>query len=121
MCSPCDVQEMCAIQWLAILILSVSPLHPCAPPWKTLSLLAPQLQPPLLRPSSRVKPRWMPARAALYQPQLLFEYLLPLSRRSFHRAVPPTVMLSSFSVGMPTPTGTDCPSLPQVPTPSSSS
>src|ERR1041385_7701145 len=35
-------------------------------------------------------------------------------------AVPPTVVLSSFSVGMPTPTGTDWPSLPQVPTPSSS-
>src|SRR5271166_5154943 len=34
--------------------------------------------------------------------------------------VPPTVSLSTFSVGIPTPTGTDCPSLPQVPTPSSS-
>src|SRR5947208_2936228 len=35
-------------------------------------------------------------------------------------AVPPTVMLSTFNVGIPTPTGTLCPSLPHVPTPSSS-
>src|SRR3990167_6468350 len=34
-------------------------------------------------------------------------------------AVPPTVMSSMRIVGSPTPTGTDCPSLPQVPTPSS--
>src|SRR6202453_5417110 len=34
--------------------------------------------------------------------------------------VPPTVMRSSFTVGMPTPTGTLCPALPQVPMPSSS-
>jgi hypothetical protein len=34
--------------------------------------------------------------------------------------VPPTVILSSLMVGMPTPTGTDWPSLPQVPMPSSS-
>src|SRR5580658_3735766 len=34
--------------------------------------------------------------------------------------VPPTVMRSSFTVGMPTPTGTLCPALPQVPIPSSS-
>src|SRR5262249_16947614 len=38
-----------------------------------------------------------------------------------HLAVPPTVIRSSLRVGMPTPTGTDWPSLPQVPTPSSSS
>src|SRR5213075_2369252 len=35
-------------------------------------------------------------------------------------AVPPTVSRSSFVVGMPTPTGTAWPSLPQVPMPSSS-
>src|SRR5438105_15849596 len=34
------------------------------------------------------------------------------------RAVPPTVMRSSLVVGMPTPTGTACPSLPHVPMPS---
>src|SRR5262249_60079549 len=33
--------------------------------------------------------------------------------------VPPTVMLSIRSVGSPTPTGTFCPSLPQVPNPGS--
>ena len=37
-----------------------------------------------------------------------------------HTWVPPTVMPSMRMVGSPTPTGTDCPSLPQVPTPSSS-
>ena len=37
-----------------------------------------------------------------------------------HAAVPPTVILSIRNVGCPTPTGTLCPSLPQVPTPSSS-
>src|SRR6185437_14849596 len=37
-----------------------------------------------------------------------------------HRPVPPTVMRSSLTVGMPTPTGTLWPSLPQVPMPSSS-
>ncbi len=31
--------------------------------------------------------------------------------------VPPTVIASIFRVGWPTPTGTDCPSLPHVPTP----
>src|SRR5207302_5123651 len=36
------------------------------------------------------------------------------------QAVPPTVSPSILSVGCPTPTGTLCPSLPQVPTPSSS-
>src|SRR5208282_2922805 len=40
-------------------------------------------------------------------------------RRS-HAAVPPTVSPSMRSVGWPTPTGTLCPSLPQVPTPESS-
>src|SRR5580658_6360356 len=47
----------------------------------------------------------------------------PQPRRNLcaHRAVPPTVMRSSLTVGIPTPTGTLCPSLPQVPTPSSSS
>src|SRR4029434_7631752 len=34
--------------------------------------------------------------------------------------VPPTVISEILMVGKPTPTGTDCPSLPQVPTPSSS-
>src|SRR5262249_4605524 len=34
-------------------------------------------------------------------------------------AVPPTVMRSTLMVGIPTPTGTDCPSLPQTPMPSS--
>src|SRR5439155_7774865 len=37
-----------------------------------------------------------------------------------HTWVPPTVMPSMRIVGSPTPTGTDWPSLPQVPTPSSS-
>src|SRR5579862_8507523 len=37
-----------------------------------------------------------------------------------HAAVPPTVILSIFTVGIPTPTGTLCPSLPQTPIPSSS-
>src|SRR2546430_1760590 len=37
-----------------------------------------------------------------------------------HTAVPPTVSSSMRIVGSPTPTGTDWPSLPQVPTPSSS-
>src|ERR1019366_7339719 len=45
--------------------------------------------------------------------------------RQFHQvigahAVPPTVILSILMVGIPTPTGTLCPSLPQVPMPSSS-
>src|SRR5579864_3663324 len=121
MCSPLAVLETSASQWRAILILSASQLRPCVRPWKTPNLRAPKLPLRLLRPSWRVKPRWPPDHAALYQLQGLFAYLLPLSCRDFHRAVPPTVMLSSFSVGMPTPTGTDCPSLPQVPTPSSSS
>src|SRR5439155_24573929 len=38
-----------------------------------------------------------------------------------HCAVPPTVILSILTVGIPTPTGTLCPSLPQTPMPSSSS
>src|SRR6185436_18967548 len=38
--------------------------------------------------------------------------------RVAHTWVPPTVMPSMRIVGRPTPTGTDCPSLPQVPTPS---
>src|SRR5262249_59007049 len=37
-----------------------------------------------------------------------------------HTCVPPTVMASMRIVGRPTPTGTDWPSLPQVPMPSSS-
>src|SRR5438132_212432 len=37
-----------------------------------------------------------------------------------HACVPPTVRPSMRTVGRPTPTGTDCPSLPQVPMPSSS-
>src|SRR4029434_11305795 len=41
-------------------------------------------------------------------------------RGAAHTWVPPTVMPSMRVVGNPTPTGTDCPSLPQVPTPSSS-
>src|SRR5262249_1773564 len=36
-----------------------------------------------------------------------------------HVPVPPTVRPSIRTVGKPTPTGTDCPSLPQVPRPSS--
>ena len=36
------------------------------------------------------------------------------------QAVPPTVIRSILTVGMPTPTGTLCPSLPQMPMPSSS-
>ena len=42
-------------------------------------------------------------------------------RLGCHQArVPPTVIPSMRIVGNPTPTGTDCPSLPQVPTPESS-
>src|SRR5262245_10264033 len=37
-----------------------------------------------------------------------------------HRCVPPTVISSIRMVGRPTPTGTDCPSFPHVPMPSSS-
>src|SRR5438093_7456246 len=37
-----------------------------------------------------------------------------------HPCVPPTVISSTRIVGSPTPTGTVCPSLPQVPIPSSS-
>src|SRR5581483_7621419 len=37
-----------------------------------------------------------------------------------HACVPPTVRPSMRTVGRPTPTGTDCPSLPQVPMTSSS-
>ncbi len=56
-----------------------------------------------------------------------FEY--PCARWPFHsitgtpslQPVPPTVNPSILSVGCPTPTGTLCPSLPQVPTPESSS
>src|SRR5690606_3299664 len=45
----------------------------------------------------------------------------PSEQELRHQApVPPTVMLSSLRVGWPTPTGTDWPSLPQVPTPLSS-
>ena len=36
-----------------------------------------------------------------------------------HPSVPPTVSASTRIVGRPTPTGTPCPSFPQVPTPSS--
>src|SRR2546422_518560 len=36
-----------------------------------------------------------------------------------HACVPPTVISSTLIVGRPTPTGTDCPSFPQVPIPSS--
>jgi hypothetical protein len=41
-------------------------------------------------------------------------------KRIQNQAVPPTVRLSTFSVGWPTPTGTLWPSLPQTPTPLSS-
>src|SRR6266550_7475006 len=41
--------------------------------------------------------------------------------REVPQAVPPTVILSILMVGIPTPTGTLCPSLPQTPMPSSSS
>src|ERR1041385_736261 len=120
MCSLSASQEMFAGQWRATLIPSASQLRPCVLRLKILSLRAPLLLPRLRRLSSRALPRWLPDRAALYQLLGLFAYLLTLSCRDFHRAVPPTVMLSSFRVGMPTPTGTDWPSLPQVPTPSSS-
>src|SRR5258708_19162593 len=40
--------------------------------------------------------------------------------RAWRQPVPPTVSASMRSVGWPTPTGIDCPSLPQVPTPLSS-
>ena len=46
--------------------------------------------------------------------------LSPLGRGSGNYAVPPTVRLSTFSVGWPTPTGRLWPSLPQTPTPLSS-
>src|SRR5690606_29478139 len=43
-----------------------------------------------------------------------------LERELAHACVPPTVIASILIVGMPTPTGTDWPSLPHVPMPSSS-
>src|SRR6266403_1364111 len=46
--------------------------------------------------------------------------MTPRCDTSHLQAVPPTVSPSILSVGWPTPTGTLCPSLPQVPTPSSS-
>ena len=46
--------------------------------------------------------------------------LPPLDVTRWSEAVPPTVSRSIRSVGWPTPTGTLCPSLPQVPTPVSS-
>src|SRR5262245_40461746 len=45
---------------------------------------------------------------------------IALLYRLTHSCVPPTVISSIRMVGRPTPTGTDCPSLPQVPIPSSS-
>src|SRR5438045_8066412 len=50
------------------------------------------------------------------------EAVASLDHPRAHRltAVPPTVISSIRIVGSPTPTGTDWPSLPQVPTPSSS-
>src|SRR5579864_960844 len=81
MCSPLAVLETSASQWRAILILSASQLRPCVRPWKTPNLRAPKLPLRLLRPSWRVKPRWPPDHAALYQLQGLFAYLLPLSCR----------------------------------------
>src|SRR5581483_10320409 len=42
-------------------------------------------------------------------------------RPETHRCVPPTVMPDTSTVGMPTPTGTDWPSLPHVQRPSDSS
>src|SRR6185436_11657060 len=45
---------------------------------------------------------------------------IALLYRLIHSCVPPTVISSIRMVGRPTPTGTDCPSLPQVPMPSSS-
>src|SRR5262249_10810956 len=44
----------------------------------------------------------------------------PAQVAAAHAPVPPTVRPSMRTVGRPTPTGTDCPSLPQVPSPSSS-
>src|ERR1041385_6402835 len=76
--------ETSAIQWRATLILSVSLLRPCAPRLKTLSLRAPRLPLRLRRLSSRVKPRWLPTRAALYQVLGLFAYRLPLSCGTAH-------------------------------------
>src|SRR4029079_18836793 len=42
------------------------------------------------------------------------------ARRGAHRFVPPTVISAIFIVGVPMPTGTDCPSLPHVHVPSDS-
>ena len=47
------------------------------------------------------------------------EVLMWIERLDHERLVPPTTMRSSLMVGMPTPTGTLWPSLPQVPMPSS--
>src|SRR5271156_4486158 len=64
----------------------------------------------------------IPARSIRHRNELLYIHYLQRKLPScLHRPVPPTVMRSSFTVGMPTPTGTLWPSLPQVPTPSSSS
>src|SRR5712692_9875570 len=62
---------------------------------------------------------------ALGIPRAPLERLLHYIRGEFGEmvlahAVPPTVMRSILIVGMPTPTGTLCPSLPQMPMPSSS-
>lgn len=40
-------------------------------------------------------------------------------KKNFNYRVPPTVNAEILSVGCPTPTGIDCPSLPQTPTPKS--
>src|SRR5581483_10795698 len=52
--------------------------------------------------------------------RLLYGVRRQLGQMILAHAVPPTVMRSILMVGIPTPTGTLCPSLPQVPMPSSS-
>src|ERR1041385_3447971 len=99
MCSLSASQEMFAGQWRATLIPSASQLRPCVLRLKTLILRAPLLLPRLRRLSSRALPRWPPDRAALYQLLGLFAYLLTLSCRDFHRAVPPTVICPASELG----------------------
>src|ERR1035441_4876881 len=68
-------------------------------------------------PSSRVRSLRRPSHGgAVPRTRTFFRVLLP----RLYSPVPPTVMWSSLTVGMPTPTGTFCPALPQVPMPSSS-
>src|SRR5216683_5182778 len=64
-------------------------------------------------------PEWLVASAGFDAATFYFALVDLLAFDCHYCPVPPTVMRSSFTVGMPTPTGTLCPALPQVPIPSS--